>query len=151
MTMRFRYSPVLVHSPVLTLGGRSVRPRPIVDCAVIGPTNTVVTPALLDSGADECIFSELIAVQIGLKLSAAPSRTTNYLRLGNTPIRYGAVIFRSTDGIEFREWSALVAFARLRMPYALLGFAGCLQFFDSCFFGAREGVELTVNPTYPGT
>jgi hypothetical protein len=37
----------------------------------------------------------------------------------------------------------------LKQP--LLGFAGCLQFFDALFHGAREDVELSVNSLYPGT
>ena len=32
----------------------------------------------------------------------------------------------------------------------LLGFAGCLQFFDALFLGKDEAVELTVNSLYPG-
>ena len=36
------------------------------------------------------------------------------------------------------------------MTHYLLGFAGCLQFFDALFHGEREEVELTVNGLYPG-
>ena len=59
-------------------------------------------------------------------------------------------MLRLTDGREFREWPAWVGFTPARLPYPMLGFAGCLQFFDAEFRGGREEVELTVNPLYPG-
>jgi hypothetical protein len=33
----------------------------------------------------------------------------------------------------------------------MLGFAGCLQFFDAHFRSGLEQVELTANSLYPGT
>jgi hypothetical protein len=39
----------------------------------------------------------------------------------------------------------------LKPRYALLGFAGFLQYFTATFFGDLEEVELTVNAAYPGT
>jgi hypothetical protein len=67
------------------------------------------------------------------------------------PVRYAAVTLRMTDGREMKEWPAVVAFASVHLHYALLGFAGCLQFFDANFQGAREQVELTTNVLYRGT
>ena len=58
---------------------------------------------------------------------------------------------RLTDGREFREWPARVGFAPVPMTFALLGFAGFLQFFGANFLGDGEEVELTVNSLYPGT
>jgi hypothetical protein len=45
----------------------------------------------------------------------------------------------------------MVGFTPVRLNRALLGFAGCLQFFTATFHGDREEVELTVNSLYPGT
>jgi hypothetical protein len=56
-----------------------------------------------------------------------------------------------TDGKEFCEWTGWVGFTPVLSNYALLGFAGCLQFFDATFYGALEEVELIVNRLYPGT
>jgi hypothetical protein len=61
------------------------------------------------------------------------------------------VILRLADGQERREWRALVGFTAAKFRYPMLGFAGCLQFFDALFRGAREEVELTINSLYPGT
>lgn len=65
-------------------------------------------------------------------------------------MRYAPVTLRLTDGREFREWQATVGFTSVRLKHQLLGFAGCLQFFTSTFFGHLEEVELTINPLYPG-
>jgi hypothetical protein len=67
------------------------------------------------------------------------------------PLRYAQVTLRITDGQEYREWPAWVGFTPVKLRYALLGFAGFLQFFDAASRGAREEVELTVNALYPGT
>jgi hypothetical protein len=65
-------------------------------------------------------------------------------------VRYASVTLRITDGVEFREWPAVVGFASGNLTRPLLGFAGFLQFFTATFHGDREEVELTVNPLYPG-
>ena len=67
------------------------------------------------------------------------------------PVRYARVTLRLTDGHEQREWPAWVGFTPAGLVYPVLGFAGCLQFFDAHFRGAREEVELTPNGLYPGT
>ena len=48
------------------------------------------------------------------------------------------------------EWRAWVGFTPPRWPWALLGFAGFLQFFTATFHGDREEVELTANALLPG-
>ena len=66
------------------------------------------------------------------------------------PIRYAQVTLRLTDGHEFREWLAWIGFTTATLRQPLLGFAGCLQFFDANFRGSREEVELASNSAYPG-
>lgn len=53
-------------------------------------------------------------------------------------IAYVPVTLRLTDGNEYRAWPALVGFTSASMTHPLLGFAGCLQFFDAFFRGERE-------------
>ncbi len=65
--------------------------------------------------------------------------------------RYARITLHLTDGIEFREWPAVVAFTPARIPHGLLGFAGSLQYFTATFRGDVEEVELAVNALYPGT
>jgi hypothetical protein len=133
------------------LGGRTVRPRPLVNILVIGPTDSRLRPALLDSGADDTIFPETLATDIGLDLTSAPSGLATVANLGLVPLRYADVTLRLTDGFEQHEWPATVGFTSAPLTHPSLGFAGVLQFFSATFFGDREEVELTVNSLYPGT
>jgi hypothetical protein len=126
------------------------RPRPLIQVALIGPLATYPDLGMLDTGADDTVFPESVAALIGVDLANAPTGEAAGVGLVSTPIRYAQVSLRITDGREFCEWSALVGFTAAPMRRALLGFAGCLQFFDATFRGAREEVELVTNSLYLG-
>jgi hypothetical protein len=149
--MRFRYKPLRAKGPVVSLGGRQERPRPIVRVSLLGPAGTRVIPAGVDSYADDTVFPEVEAVRAGIDLTHAPLGTSAGIGQAPVPVKYAQVTLRLTDGREFHEWPAWVGFTPALTSYALLGFAGCLQFFDTTFYGALEEVELKVNPLYPGT
>lgn len=151
MSLRYRYHPVPMQRPIHSLGGRRVRPRPLIDVLLIGPTGSRLRTALLDTGADDTIFPESLASLIGIDLTNAPTGANANPSVGSVPLRYSTVTFRLTDGRERREWTATVGFTPTRLIYLVLGFAGFLQFFTATFFGAREEVELSVNSSYPGT
>jgi hypothetical protein len=150
--MRFPYTLIPTGHMIPSLGGRTVRPRPLVEVGVVGPATTRARLALLDTGADDTVFHESLAAVIGIDLSGAPTLSMNVATAGRAvPVRYAPVMLRLTDGQEMREWPAVVAFTPARLVYPMLGFAGCLQFFDANFRGAVEVVELTTNALYPGT
>jgi len=151
MSLRFPYQIIPIGHSVVPLGGRWVRPRPLVAITVFGPTSNRTRDAVLDTAADDTTFTEILAAQIGLDLSSAPVGTGSAVGMTTVPLRYSRVRLRLTDGHEQREWSAWVGFTPARIPYPMLGFAGCLQFFTSTFHGDREEVELTVNRMYSGT
>jgi hypothetical protein len=151
MSTRFAYKPLKTGAPVWPLGGRTERPKPLVLATVIGPAATRAFTGLLDTGADDTVLPEQLAALIGLDLTNAPAGRAVSVAGNVVPVRYGQVKLRLTDGQEFREWPAWVAFTAAPLGRPLLGFAGCLQFFDANFRGAREEVELTVNALYPGT
>lgn len=150
MSLRFRYQLFSTPKPVVTLGGRWVRPRPMCHISLIGPATTYVYLAHLDSGADDTVFDEFMASQVGVDLSNAPTGEAAGIGPRPVPLRYAQVALRLTDGVEYREWPAWVGFTPIRLARPLLGFAGCLQFFTSTFHGDREEVELSVNALYPG-
>jgi hypothetical protein len=106
---------------------------------------------VLDTAADDTVFSDTLAAQIGLDLINAPAGSGTGAGLAHVGLRYARVRLRLTDGQEQREWQAWVGFTPSRIPYPMLGFAGCLQFFRSIFHGDREEVELTVNSLYRGS
>jgi hypothetical protein len=151
VTLRFRYKRHPVPHPIVSLGGRTERPKPILAVALIGPLNTVTRDGLLDTGADDTIFPEAVAVAAGIDLSNAPSGTASGVGMVRYPVRFATVTLRITDGQERREWRAWVGFTAAPMRRPLLGYAGFLQFFDANFLGNAEVVELTVNSGYTGT
>jgi hypothetical protein len=108
--------------------------------------------ALVDTGADDTVFFQDVASAIGIDLANAP--VGEFVGVGATrfSVRYAEVTLRLTSGSERREWRAWVGFSSTRLRNnALLGFAGCLQYFTATFHGDREEVELAVNALYPGT
>ena len=150
MSLRFRYRLARASAPIAALGGRFGRPRPIINVTLVGASAIATRSALLDSGADESIFPELVAQAVGIDLNSSTLESANYVRFGNIPVRRAVSILRISDGIETCEWRGLVAFTPARLIYPILGFAGCLQFFDATFRGALEEVELVQNALYPG-
>ena len=150
MSMRFPYRQRRTLQPVVSLGGRSVRPRPIVSVTLIGPSGNYLEDSLLDTGADDTVIPELVATKIGIDLSTAPTGEAVGVGASPTPVRYAEVTLRLTDGHEFRQWKGWVGFTAVPLKQPLLGFAGCLQFFTPTFLGDQEEVELTVNALYPG-
>jgi hypothetical protein len=138
MTLRFQYKLVRVPNPAVALGGRWSRPRPLITVTVNGPGSSRVRTGLLDSGADDTVFPESLAADVGLDLSTAPSGEAAAANRGTIQVRYAQVRLRTTDGAEFREWPAWVGFTSVPINQPLLGFAGFLQFFSAHFHGDRE-------------
>ena len=66
--MRFPYLPARVSMPRVTLSGGQIRPRPVVPFRVTGPANFLVRDGLLDTGADETVLEEWMAVYLGIDL-----------------------------------------------------------------------------------
>ncbi|HXG11149.1 MAG TPA: hypothetical protein VNK04_15420 [Gemmataceae bacterium] len=151
MSLRYHYDLEQVHNPVLALGGRYVRPRPLIPIAIVGPAGTSLREALLDTGADDTVFREAVATAIGLDLTNAPQGSGSGVGLGPVLLRFAEVTLRLATDQEQREWKAWVGFTPAKLRFAVLGFAGCLQYFDALFRGGLEEVELTVNDLYPGT
>ncbi len=148
--IRFPYTHIALPSPAIALGGRWVRPRPIIHVTIIGPSGSRLQEGLLDSGADDTVFPQRLAALLGVDLSNAPVGQATTAALTNVPLRFAHVSLRITDGVERREWPAWVGFSpAIHRP--LLGFAGFLQFFTATFHGDREYVELTTNNLYLGT
>ena len=150
MSLLFPYKQVRIRRPAIALGGRMTRPRPLVQVTLMAPGSVYLAEALLDPGADDTVFPNDAAVQLGIDLSNAPLGEAVGVTSIPVPIRYAQVTLRLTDGREFCEWTAWVGFMAAPLRQPLLGFAGCLQFFDGDFHGKGEEVELVANSLYPG-
>lgn len=151
MTMRFPYRLTQLQQPALAIGGRWVRPHPLIDVSLTGPSNTRMAVGKLDTGADDTVFPGWMAARIGVDLTNAPTGELRGVGPGVVSVRYAQVILRIADNFERREWTAWVAFTSTPLPRALLGFGGFLQLYTATFRGDREEVELAVNSLYPGT
>ncbi len=147
--MRFSYTPFKTQTPVISLGGRSSRPRPVVCVGVVGPVNANPVDAVIDSGSDETLFDESVALSIGIDLTNAPACPCGSILDQIVTARFANVTLRMTDGIEFREWPAWVGFVP-NLRRSVLGFGGFQQFFTTTLYGDDEIVELVVNRLYPG-
>jgi len=151
MSLRFPYLQVARGGPIVSLGGKVHRPRPVIGVTILGPAGAVPYDGLLDTGSDDVLFPEAVAAFIGIDLTNAPQGTMSAFGHRSIPVRYAEATLRIADNQERREWRAWVGFAPVVRRYALLGFAGFLQYFTATFHGDREEVELTVNGQYPGT
>jgi hypothetical protein len=149
--MRFPYQMTQAVRPAIALGGRWVRPQPLIHVSLVGSATTRPVLGILDTAADDTVFPDYVAARIGLDLSGAPTGSSSGVGRVPVQLRYAQVKLRVASGGEFREWPALVGFTSLPVRYPMLGFAGFLQFFTSTFHGDREEVELVVNSLYPGT
>jgi hypothetical protein len=150
MALRFTYKLLATRRAVVPLGGRWVRPRALIPITIIGPGGTFVGSAQIDTGSDDTVFSDRIAVKVGIDLTNAPVGEAAAVAMGPVPLRYARVTLRLASGQERREWEAWVGFTSAPLNRPLLGFAGFLQFFTATFFGDREEVELAVNSSYQG-
>lgn len=151
MALRFPYRRVPIGQPAVTAGGANFRMRPLGDLSVRGPSSAIVREALFDPGSDEIILPDSLAGLLGIDLTAAPTGTASGVGSQPLQIRYATVVLRLTDGIEFREWSALVGFTSVQRTRILFGIAHGLQYFRATFDGDGLVTELEVNRTYPGT
>ena len=151
--MRVPYMPVPARRPIPSLGGALVRQRPIMAVRLSGPADTKLRDGLLDSGADDTVFSESLATLLGIDLRKADERQIGLAgRKAPVRCRYAPVELRITDGItETYEWTAVIGFVSGRLHYNLLGHAGFLEFFDVTFRG-RPDYEAVLTPTrsFPG-
>src|SRR5437870_2525714 len=98
MSLLFPYRQGRSPGPVIPLGGRTTRPRPLIDVTLIGPAGSKIVMGLLDSGADDTVFSEQVALSVGLDLSQAPKHVV--AGVGSPPyvISYAQITLRITDG-----------------------------------------------------
>jgi hypothetical protein len=152
MAMIWPYVRFPTRQPIVTLGGLSYRSKPILSFTVIGPGGAAAVSGLADTGADDTILPESVAERAGLDLTDAPTgHTRGPAGLNRAALRYAEVTLRLTQGTERREWRGWVGFVAARLPYALVGQAGFLQFFTTTFRPDIEEFELSVNSLYPGT
>jgi hypothetical protein len=106
MSLRFHYKLIPTGYSVLTLGGRYVRPRPIIPVTLIGPVTQYSQNAFLDTGSDDTVFPEGVAAAIGVDLTQAPVGRATGIGLVGSILRFAEVSIQVTDGKELRVWDS---------------------------------------------
>ena len=150
--MKIPYLPGRAKTPQVSLGGATLRYRPITAIRISGPGGTWIVDGVFDSGSDDTIFPEWIAAMIGVDLNLAIEQDIHLAGRGK-PIRcrYHLASLRLTDGKhETFEWDGMVGFVAVPLKCPLLGQAGFLQYFDVTFQGANHWVEVIPNQSFSG-
>lgn len=108
--------------------------RPLIPIRLIGRPGfrPIDTLALLDSGADRCVFSEDFAVRLGLDLSTG----TPIPIKGATGGRFSAQILPVTVEIVGIAFDCQAAFTSGNIPYSFIGREGI---FEKAQWGFRIG------------
>lgn len=149
--MIFRYLVDIAHVPQVSLRGGVERPKPIAAVRLFGPGGTHVMDGHFDTAADDTVFPLWVSAMIGIDLSQAPDQDITLVgRTGTVRARFAHLELRLTDGRESCQWPALVGFVPVPLRRALLGYAGCLQFFDAQFRGADREATIIPNGTFIG-
>jgi hypothetical protein len=138
--------------PQVALRGGVDRPRPVAPIRLFGPTGgTYLVDGFFDTGSDDTMFPLWVSAMIGVDLAQAAEQVVQLAgRSQPIRVRFAPVELLLTDGKETCQWPALVGFAAIPQRRALVGYNGCLQFFDSLFRGAAREFLLTPTSSFVG-
>ena len=127
--------------------------RPEVPLRIIGDTGALTLWALADGGSDDTLFPLSVGQMIGAQMDATQTWKAEGIGGQAVPIILGEVVFELSDGIQTFRWPAkigLVDFANPQDEIALLGHAGCLDYFRVTYDGHLRTLEIEVTPAFPG-
>ena len=134
--MKYPYLTVLNNDP----NGKHFR-RPVIDVEIFGPEKSISTFALLDSGADNCLFHLEYAKAIGIDLDKCKKSATIGVEGGKMEI-YLADIEIKVKGLE--KIKVPVGFIKSNSVNGLLGQIG---FFDQNRIKFERGHNIfEINP-----
>jgi hypothetical protein len=152
--LQFPYQPVPLTGPppASLLPSATARWRPFAPVTIVGPTGVSrhFKRALVDPGADDTVFPLDIVTKLQVVLRPNTGHGIRW-RGQLYPLRYGDVELQLAEGNLLCRWAAVVCFSNAPIPYRILGYAGCLEFFDVRFRGADRLVEIEPNRAYTGT
>jgi hypothetical protein len=138
-------------TPIPSLGGSTIRYKPVIPMTIIGPRSQETPFVLVDSGSDDIVFPMALARRIGVDLSQAPQRHSQGVGTSQpVPVLYGQVILALSDSVQTVRWRATVGFVSVVLRFSLFGIASGLQFFRTTLDSVRE-VELVPDPSLPIT
>ena len=114
--------------------------RPVIPVTLINGDKKVANLAIIDSGADLCIFHAEIGEQIEIDIESGKLQIFN----GITGEQLAAYFHDIKIGIGGYEYDCYAGFSRdlVNMPYGLLGQVGFFDLFNIVFDYNKERIEL---------
>ena len=149
--MKFPYQPYQTDpSPTVPSG---ILYRPEVPLRIIGAAGARTLWPLVDTGSDDTLLSLSVGLAVGAVLDANQSWHAEGIGGQTVSIILGEVTLELTDGNQVFRWLAKVGFVDFPNPeaeVALIGRAGCLDFFRIACDGHLRELEIAVTPAFPG-
>ena len=141
--------------PIPSLGGITVRHKPVIPLHVFGPTGMMSVPVLVDSGSDDVILPLVMAKTIGVDLTNAPILQFQSLGGPTIRVRFASVLLQLVANLQqIVRWRAVVGFGVVNVggqQWGLLGIAGGLQYFSVWPDIANNQLHFDPLPTLPAT
>jgi len=120
---------------------------------ITGVIGTISIWALVDAGSDDTLLPLSPGKMIGATMDAAQTWKVEGIGGQALSIVLGEVVLELSDGSQTLRWPAkigLVDFSDPRDEIALLGHAGCLDYFRVTYDGHLRTLEFEVTPAFPG-
>jgi len=126
--------------------------RPVVTLKVYGPQGFASHDALVDTGADTCIFPRKVAVALGIH--EEPTKGPDATAYGGEllPATFADIEVELSDGETTLKWPLLAYFHETADDgddTLILGHTGFLEFFITTFIGEDFALELSPNDYLP--
>jgi len=107
---------------------------------------------LVDSAADDVVFSTTVAQRIGIDLTLlVQGQATGVGGQRPVTLSYAPVILLLDDGNEVARWRAVVGFTSGFLRFPLLGIAGGLEHFRTTLDIGRRQTILDPQSSLPAT
>jgi hypothetical protein len=150
--LRFSFPGFKTKSFPPSLGGRSIRYKPLVPITVIGALGQEARQILVDPGSDDVVFPLALASRIGVDLThALPGQSRGVGSTQPISLLFAPVILLLDDGTERSRWRAVVGFTAAPLRFALLGIAGGIEYFRTTFDVDNQEILMVPQPSIPLT
>lgn len=119
--------------------------RPIIPVRVHINGLSVLTDALIDTGADVTIMPKFVADRLGIDLSNAPESSLIGALGGGGSYRVFELELELRELPNSIRWKAPVGFTNREMSFAFPGTRGFFEFFELTYNAKRELIDLKFN------
>lgn len=144
--MIFLYRPALALCP--ETGAPELILRPDIPVDLFGPSGTVQSRALVDTGADKTVLPKRIGEFLGIPMVAGVGPSLTAFGGQSLPVFFGNIDLEIADGAERLRWPVRAQFFAVpseEEESLILGQAGFLEYFAALFDADTGTLELTAN------